>query len=76
MIFIIFDSFVSGTADGSGYDYDTSTVLIITFVVNNHVSDEQNKKAMAWEKAYLAYLKEYKHKARYIDIEFSAEVYR
>ena len=59
-----------------GYDYDTSTVLIITFVVNNHIHDDDNKKAMAWEKAMLEYLDDYKknNKTKYIDIEYSTEV--
>ena len=58
--------------DGTGYNYDTATVLIITFVVNNHLSD--NKEAMAWEKSFLDYLKYFKKKAQFIDIEYSAEV--
>ena len=59
-----------------GYNYDTSTVLFVTFVVNNHLHDNDNKRAMAWEKAMLDYLKKYKkHEAKLIDIEFSTEVY-
>ena len=62
-----------------GYDYDTSTVLIITFVVNNHLRDDDNKKAMTWEKAMLDYLRNYKNENEnnnesLIDIEFSTEV--
>lgn len=60
---------------GPGYNYDTATLLIITFVVNNHVRDEDNKKAMAWEQAMLDYLHDYKkHHTKYIDIEYSTEV--
>jgi Niemann-Pick C1 protein len=63
------------SSDGPGYNYDTSTVLIITFVVNNHVRDEDNKMAMAWEKAMLEYLHDYKenHNTSLIDIEYSTE---
>ena len=59
----------------SGYNYDLATVLVVTFVVNNHVRDEDNKKAMAWEQAMLDYLHDYKkHHTKYIDIEYSTEV--
>ena len=64
--------FFAALPDGTGYDYDTATALIITFVVKNHLHD--NRKAMAWEKAFLDYLKDYKKKAKYIDIEYSAKV--
>jgi Niemann-Pick C1 protein len=58
----------------SGYNYDLATVLVVTFVVNNHVRDEDNKKAMAWEQAMLDYLHDYKkHHTKYIDIEYSTE---
>ena len=62
------------SSDGVGYDYDTATVLIVTFVVNNHLEDSQNKMAMAWEKAFLDHLKHFKKRAQFIDIEYSAEV--
>ena len=61
----------------SGYNYDLATLLVVTFVVNNHVRDEDNKKAMAWEQAMLDYLHDYKkHHTKYIDIEYMTEVYR
>ena len=56
----------------SGNNYDTATAIIITFIVKNHVNDEDNAKAEAWEKKFLEYLKEYKGK--YITISFNAEV--
>ena len=44
-------------------------------MVNNHVNDEDNKMAMAWEKAFLDYLEDYKkNNATFIDFEYSAEV--
>ncbi|CAI8031991.1 NPC intracellular cholesterol transporter 1 [Geodia barretti] len=58
----------------SGYNYDLATLLVVTFVVNNHVRDEDNKKAMAWEQAMLDYLHDYKkHHTKYIDIEYMTE---
>ena len=49
-------------------------MLIITFVVNNHVKDSDNKMAMTWEKAFLDYLSHFKKRAKYVDIVYSAEV--
>ena len=59
---------------GEEYNYDTATVLIVTFVVNNYLHDDDNKKAMAWEKAMLDYLHDHKDRAKFIDIEYSTEV--
>lgn len=36
---------VNGTAQ-----YTLAKAIIITFVINNHVVDEDNKRAIAWEK--------------------------
>ena len=47
----------------------------MTFVVNNYLHDDDNKKAMAWEKVMLDYLHDYKDHAKFIDIEYSTEVY-
>lgn len=55
-----------------GTNYTTANVLLMTFVVNNHVDDEKNGKAEAWEKAYLEYLKSYK--SDLIEVSFIAEV--
>ena len=44
-------------------------------MVNNHLKAEDNKMAMAWEKAFLEYLEWYKkNNATYIDFVYSAEV--
>lgn len=56
------------------YNYDTSTALLVTFIVNNHVDKDANKMAETWEKAYLDYLHQYKKEAKHIDITFTAEV--
>ena len=53
-------------------NYDSAKVLLITFVVNNHVDEELNGPAEAWEKAFLDYLKNYK--GEYITVSFMAEV--
>lgn len=46
--------------------------MIITFIVKNHVNDEDNDKAKAWEKQFLEYLKNFK--GDNITISFNAEV--
>ena len=53
-------------------DYTTAKVLLITFVVNNHVDEDKNGLAEAWEKAFLDYLKNYQSKL--IEVSFIAEV--
>ena len=40
-----------------GDDYTNSKSLIITFVVNNHKNKEHNKKAEAWEKEFISFMK-------------------
>jgi len=37
---------VNGTAQ-----YESAKAIIITFVINNHVNEEENKAAVAWERA-------------------------
>ena len=59
--------------DENGYNYDTSTALFVTFIVNNHLGKDVNKMAETWEKAFLDYLHQYK--AKHINITFSAEVH-
>lgn len=41
----------------NGDKYSTAKSLIITFVVNNHKNENENKKAEAWEKAFIDYMK-------------------
>ena len=49
--------------------------MIITFVVNNYQDKSKLKKAMAWEKAFLEYMKEYVQNSSNgnLTISFSAE---
>ena len=55
--------------------YENATTMIITFVVNNYQDKSKLKKAMAWEKAFLEYMKEYVQNSsnRNLTISFSAE---
>lgn len=45
---------------------------MITFIVNNHVKEEDNAKAEAWEKEFIKFMKSYKNSN--MTISFSAEV--
>ena len=58
-----------GGFDGTAYQ--NATTLIITFVVNNHKNKSKLGKALAWEKAFLEYMKSYKNEN--LTISFSAE---
>ncbi|CAC5359870.1 unnamed protein product [Mytilus coruscus] len=40
-----------------GLNYQDSTAFVITILVNNHLKDEDNEKAMAWEKVLIDFLK-------------------
>jgi len=42
-----------------GDDYTSATTLIITFVVNNHKNEAANKKAEAWEKVFIDFMKDF-----------------
>jgi Niemann-Pick C1 protein len=55
----------------NGTDFDTASALLMTFIVSNHVDEEKNAYAEAWEKAFLAYLKNYK--GEYINVAYTAE---
>lgn len=41
-------------------DYQTAEVLVLTYLVNNKMEDAYTKKAIAWEKAYLDVMKNYR----------------
>ncbi|XP_061187973.1 NPC intracellular cholesterol transporter 1-like [Saccostrea echinata] len=43
----------------TGENYNESTAMVITFVVNNHVDEAQNEKAKAWEKEFLNFMKNF-----------------
>lgn len=59
----------------TGTAYENATTMIITFVVNNYQDKSKLAKAMAWEKAFLEYMKEYvvESSNRNLTISFSAE---
>ncbi|XP_063417438.1 NPC intracellular cholesterol transporter 1-like [Mytilus trossulus] len=40
-----------------GLNYQDSTAFVITILVNNHLKDEDNEKAMAWEKVLIDFMK-------------------
>ena len=42
-----------------GNAYQNASALIITFVVNNHKDKSKLEKTMAWEKAYIEFMKNY-----------------
>ena len=42
-----------------GKNYTDAKNLIVTFVIRNHLDVSENKKAMAWEKKFIEYLKNY-----------------
>ena len=58
-----------------GTAYQNASTLIITFVVNNHKDKTKLKKAVAWEKAFIEYMKGYTMdpKNGNLTISFSAE---
>ena len=56
----------------TGDEYDMATTMLITFIVNNHVNDEDNEKAEVWEAAFVDLLKKYN--STYFNFSFSSEV--
>ena len=58
----------------SGENFQNATALVITFVVNNHLEDSANAKAMAWEKAFISFMKNYTKHQPNMSIAFSSEV--
>ena len=57
-----------------GENYNESTALVITFVVNNNVDEAQNEKAKAWEKEFLSFMQNFSDPD--MIIAYSAEVRR
>lgn len=55
----------------NGTDYRLAKSLVITIVVNNHLDEEKNKMAEAWEKAFIEFMK--KFSSPNMTIAFSAE---
>lgn len=56
----------------TGNEYDMATTMLITFIVNNHVNDEDNARAEAWEAVFVDLLKNYS--SMYFNFSFSSEV--
>ena len=54
-----------------GNDYEKATAVMVTFIVNNHHDPAKNAMALAWEKAYLKFMKHYT--SDNLNIAFSAE---
>ncbi|KAJ8322225.1 hypothetical protein KUTeg_000696 [Tegillarca granosa] len=55
----------------NGTDYRLAKSLVITIVVNNHLDEEKNKMAEAWEKAFIQFMK--KFSSPNMTIAYSAE---
>ena len=68
--------FIPHTAkvNASGFNYDTATALLITFVVNNNVDEGENEMAETWEKAFVEFVENYE--SENIQITYTAEVWR
>lgn len=54
-----------------GNDYKSSEALVITFVVNNHLAEEKNKKAEAWEKVFIEKMRSFS--SPNMTVSFSSE---
>ena len=56
-------------------NYEQAQALIITFVVKNHDNEEDNKKAEAWEKEFINYLKNWEKNGSRLNltVAFSSE---
>ncbi|OQR71017.1 niemann-Pick C1 protein-like [Tropilaelaps mercedesae] len=45
----------------NGTDALKAHTMILTFLVNNHLGNEKNKNAIAWERAFIDFMKNYSH---------------
>ncbi|KAL4217752.1 NPC intracellular cholesterol transporter 1 [Mactra antiquata] len=54
-----------------GLNYQNATAFVITFVVNNHLVEADNKKAEAWEAEFIKFVKNYRNPN--MSISFSSE---
>ena len=66
-------SIALGGFDGTAYQ--NASTLIITFVVNNHLDKSKLGRALAWEKAFIEFMKKYTDNRmnNNLTISFSAE---
>ncbi len=58
--------------NANNFLYETATAMLVTFIVNNHVHESENKMAETWEREFLKLVKNYKGK--HIKITYMAEV--
>ena len=60
-----------------GFDgdvYRSAKSIILTFIVNNHEDQAKNKKAEAWEKAFISFMKNFKENGpKDFHVSFSSE---
>lgn len=54
-----------------GNKYSNASVIVVTIVINNHEDEAHNRKAMAWEKEFLKYMKNFKDDD--LDVAFMAQ---
>ena len=57
-----------------GEIYRSAKSIILTFIVNNHEDEAKNKRAEAWEKAFISFMKNFKENGpRDFTVSFSSE---
>ena len=57
-----------------GDKYRSAKSIILTFIVNNHEDEAKNKKAEAWEKVFIEYMKNFKrHGPKDFNVSFTSE---
>ncbi|XP_042228595.1 NPC intracellular cholesterol transporter 1-like [Homarus americanus] len=70
--FIALGGFLNGSQDlGANPPYKNATALVITLVVNNFYDKDKIAEAMAWEEAFLQFMKNFSHPM--MDIAYTAE---
>ena len=55
-------------------NYDSAKAMLVTFLLNNHLSDEDNGMALAWEQKFLEIVQSFNESNPYINISYSSEV--
>ncbi|XP_065063521.1 NPC intracellular cholesterol transporter 1-like isoform X2 [Rhopilema esculentum] len=63
-----------GLGGFEGDIYRSANSIILTFIVNNYDEETKNKKAEAWEKSFIEFMKDYrKNGPKYFNVSFSSE---
>ena len=63
-----------GLGGFEGDIYRSAKSIILTFIVNNYEKEAKNKKAEAWEKSFIEFMKDYKKNGpKYFNVSFSSE---